>query len=130
MFKFFCSEKNLGQKKNSEQKVWVQKKIPKKNLGQKKIPEKKCGSKKKFRKKFWVKKKNSEIFFGSTIFFLKKNVGQIFFGMDHLVWLNLGCIPKISFLGTVEVVKICRNTWVLLGFLGFIKTDNTAWLWP
>ena len=39
---------------------------------------------------------------------LAKILGQ-FFGMNLIMGFTCGCIPKICFLGTVEVVKICRD---------------------
>ena len=56
------------------------------------------------------KKFDLEIFVGLKKIWVKKNFDRknffvnFFFGMDHLVGLNLGWIPKISFLGNLEVV--------------------------
>ena len=58
------------------------------------LAEKQYGSKKNLAKKKFGSKKN----------FGQKNMGQIFFWPKQLVMFNLGCIPKISFQGNLEVV--------------------------
>ena len=55
-------------------------------------------------KKMWVKKNLLEKKMWVKKIIGQKNVGQIFFWPKHLVMFNLGCIPKISFQGNLEVV--------------------------
>ena len=41
--------------------------------------------------------------------------------MNHLVGLNQGCIPKISFLFNLDMVKICRDWFFWVMGLGLSK---------
>ena len=65
---------------------------------------------------FGSKKMLAEKKFGSKIFVAEKKFGSIFFWPHHLVEYYLVCLPKISFLGTLEVVKICRDWFRVFGF--------------
>ena len=64
--------------------MWVKKNVAgKKMWGKKNVGQKKMWVKKMLAKKMWVK---------------------FFFWPKHLVMFNLGCIPKFSFQGNLEVV--------------------------